>query len=235
MPLTLPSTSHLQALRDRAAVFERYRGFDRCMRKLLSPSDQPPAFAAVTELYAHWGDPPTQSTESFLRSCLTEAARAEGPIVLCGAGALAFVLGSLCHRGGREHRQLWCLEHDHHWASIVRSWITQYGIGSTHVITSRPRLFERYVWYAVDVSRLAANVSLVLCDGARATPRGIIGALARLDSRLAAEFVILARNVTRAEDLRRIQHWAERRDASCVVVDRQEGFVKISRRAPDQA
>lgn len=231
MQLTLPASTYkgFRALRAQAALFERVRGFDRSMRKLLGAADEPPPLAAVAELYAHWGDPPTQGTENFLRSCLAEAGRAEGPIVQCGASLLTLVLGGLCDNGEKT-RQLWCLEHDSHWANVMRSWITQYRIGSAHVITSRARMFDGYVWYGVDTQRLAKGISLILCEGARTTPQGIIGALNRLDGRLGTEFTVLARGVSRGDDLRELKTWAELQRASCVVVDRQEGFVKLSRR-----
>lgn len=231
MQLAMPQRtySRLRALREQAAVFERYRGFDRCMRRLTAHDGQTVQLGLVAELYAHWGDPVSQSTENYLRSCLSHAARANGPIVQCGANLLTLVVGSLCDADPRgPGKQLWCLEQDTHWANTIRSWLTQYRIGSAHVITSRPHLFDSYVWYAVDASRLADQVSLVLCDGARATANGVIGALGRLDGRLAPDCTILARNVTRADDLKRIALWAKSHGASSVVVDRHEGFVKVS-------
>jgi len=237
MQLAIPMRTYkgLRVLREQAQVFERYRGFDRCMRKLSFADDQPVPLALVTELHAHWGDPLSQSEESYLRSCLAQAAAAQGPIVQCGANLMSLVLGSLCHTAPRNGRQLWCLEHDVHWANTIRSWLTQYRIGSAHIITSRAHLFDGYVWYAVDASRLADQVSLVLCEGARATPGGILGTLSRLEARLASDCTILARHVTRADDLRRLNEWAKARGASCVIVDRQEGFVKVSLRGVAQA
>jgi hypothetical protein len=234
MQLAMPAATvrGLQSLRSQAALFERYRGFDRCLRKLQTPPGEPLPMNAVAELYAHWGDPLTQGDESYLRSCLAEASRAAGPIVQCGASLLTLVLGSLCHGDNNQARQLWCLEHDNHWANVVRSWLTQYRIGSTHVITSRAQLGERFVWYGVDPGRLARDIALVLCEGARSTPHGVVGTLHRLGDRLADDFTVLARRISGAEDLRTINAWAKQHGAACVVVDRQQGFVKISRRPP---
>jgi len=230
MQLAIPEGAYkgMRALREQAALFERYRGFDRSMRKLSFADDAPVPLGPVAELYAHWGDPLSQSGESYLRSCLAHASQATGPIVQCGSSLLTLVLGSLCNASQRPAKQLWCLEHETHWASTIRSWLTQYRIGSTHVITSRAHLFEGYVWYAVDTARLADGISLVLCEGARATPGGILGTLARLQGRLAPGCTILARKVLRTEDLRHLNLWAKTHEAACVVVDRQEGFVKVS-------
>ncbi|MEQ8483853.1 MAG: hypothetical protein RIB46_05785 [Pseudomonadales bacterium] len=241
MSLAIPAATvrGLASLRAQAATFERFRGFDRCVRKLRASASAAGGgggggeipIGAVAELYAHWGDPPTQADESFLRSCLAEVAQAPGAIVQCGASLLTLVLGSVCQGEAAAARQLWCLEHDAHWASVVRSWLTQYRIGNTHVITTRAQLADGYVWYGVDPERLAGNVSLLLCDGARATPQGVIGALERIGSRLAPSSTVLARHVSRADDVRAVQAWAKAHDAACVVVDRQQGFIKLSRRA----
>jgi hypothetical protein len=222
----------MRTLRAQASLFERYRGFDRCMRKLCSSPGEPATMSTVAELYAHWGDPLPQGAEGFLRSCLGEVARAEGAIVQCGASLLTLVLGSACSESDQRSRQLWCLEHDGHWSNVVRSWLTQYRIGSTHVITSRPQMFNGYVWYSVDPTRLADRISLVLCDGARATPEGVIGAVNRLGDRLAPDFTILARKISKTDDLKQLGDWANVNGAACVVVDRQEGFVKITRHPP---
>ena len=233
MQLAIPLATYkgVRALRAQAALFERHRGFDRCMRKLNITADEPVPMATLAELYAHWGDPLSQGAESYLRSCLAEAARATGPIVQCGASLLTLVLGSMSSATDRPGKQVWCLEHDTHWASVVRSWLTQYRIGSAHVITSRAQLFGEYVWYGVDCGRLADKIALLLCDGARATPQGIIGALHRLGDRLAPDCTVLARKIARAEDLKALNAWAKSHGASCVIVDRQEGFVKIARRS----
>jgi hypothetical protein len=237
MQLAIPLRTYkgMRTLREQAALFERYRGFDRCMRKLSFTEGQPVPLGPVAELYAHWGDPLSQSSESYLRSCLAQAMHARGAIVQCGASLLTLVLGKLCNASQHTAKQLWCLEHDAHWANTVRSWLTQYRVGSTHVITSRAHMFEGYVWYAVDTARLADQVSLVLCDGARATPSGILGTLTRLDGRLALDCTILARKVSRMEDLRELNLWAKSHDAACVIVDRQEGFVKVSLRSSAHA
>lgn len=231
MQLAIPESAHrgLRSLRAQAAMFERFRGFDRCMRRLGASAADPAPFPIVAELHAHWGDPLAQSAESYVRSCLGHAARATGPIVQCGVSVMTLALGAICHADGNRAKQLWCLEADPHWANTLRSWLTQYQIGAAHVIASRAHLFEGYVWYAVDTTRLPDGIELALCEGARATPGGVIGALQRLGGRLADDFTVLARRVSRAEDLKQIHLWAKSQDAACVVVDRQAGFVKITR------
>jgi hypothetical protein len=229
LPLPTAPLKRLASLRTQAALFERFRGIDRCLRRLRTEPDQPVSMSAVTELYAHWGDPLTQGDESYIRSCLAEAARASGPVVQCGASLMSLILGTV-HQSNASSPPLWCLEHDAHWANVVRSWLTQYQIGNVHVISSRAQMGDGYVWYGVDPGRLAKDIALLICEGARATPRGVAGALQRLGGRLADEFTVLARQVSRADDLREFATWARSHDAAFVVVDRQQGFIKIARR-----
>lgn len=231
MQLAISGSAHrgLKSLRAQAAMFERFRGFDRCMRRLGQDPADPAPFAAVAELFAHWGDPLSQSGESYVRSVIAHAAQARGPIVQCGSSVLTLVLGAVCHADAEKAKQLWSLEHDTHWANTMRSWLTQYQLGAAHVIASRAHLFDGYVWFAVDTTRLPDQVSLLFCDGARATPNGMVGALNRLQGRLADEFTVLGRRVIRPEDLKQVHLWAKTHDARCVVVDREEGFVKVTR------
>jgi hypothetical protein len=234
MPSVIPQRTfqRLRALREQAAVFERYRGFDRCMRRLADTDPASVPLGVVAELYAHWGDPLSQGAENYLRSCLTHALRVNGPILQCGASLLTLVLSRVCDMAPHGGKALWCLEHDAHWANTIRSWMTQYRVTSAQVVVSRPHLFDGFVWYAADAGRLPDGIALVLCQGARATPSGVLGTLTRLQGRLAADCTVLARGVTRADDLQRLNEWARANAAACVVVDRQEGFVKLSLGAP---
>lgn len=225
----------MRALRAQAAVFERFRGMDRNLRRLAGSSGTDLSLEAALELFAHWGDPLGQQDEAYLRSCLAEAASTENAIVQCGASALTLVLGCLCGGAPSRDKHLLCLESDPHWANLVRSWLTQYGICAAHVIASRARLFDAYVWYAVDTVHLPDRIGLVLCDGTRATPSGVVGTVSRLAGRLAPEFTVIARRVSGADEMKTLNLWARSHGASFVIVDRQAGFVKLSRRRGERA
>jgi len=218
-----------EAFRSRKAVYGRQYGFDRYIRQMLKSEADAISPDTVAELYAHWGDPLTQNAESYLRSCLAEAARCEGPILQCGTSLLTLMLGVTCKNSGEEKaKHLWCLENDNHWANVIRSWLTQYSIGNAHVIETRAKMFEDYIWYAIDPTRLADKFSLVICEGARATPKGLIGVLERLEDKLASNCILLTRNVTKLADLKRINDWAKVRGATFVVVEKKEAFIKLS-------
>jgi len=214
----------------------RHYQYDGAVRRLLEEAHRRIPSSVIAELYAHWGDPLSQDAERYLASCMNETLRVEGPVLQCGAGLATVVLGALCARSGEARRHLWCLEQDPHWANYIRSTLTLYGIGNTSVVVTRPQLFDGYVWYALDTERLPKQFALALCDGARATPRGVVGLIERLEDRLPADSVILANGVFRPNDQQRVANWARGRGSRCVLVDKVAGFIKVSRQpepAPD--
>jgi hypothetical protein len=218
----------MQTIRARVAFHSRQHGFDKCMQQILDP-DTPITGTHVAELHAYWGDPLSAADEQFLRSCLAEASSASGSILLAGANLLTLILGGLCAKTSSAASQVWCLEHDRHWANVIRSWVTEYRISTAHVIQSPARMYDDYVWYAVDTGRLAKSYQLVICDGTRATPKGVIGVVERLAPRLDHRFTILARNVKEAPVLKALNTWAKSQHAKFALIDKQEGFIKISR------
>jgi hypothetical protein len=225
----------MQTIRARVAFHSRQHGFDKRMQQLLG-SESAFGISEISELYAFWGDPLSHADEQFLRSALAEANAAEGPILLSGASLLTLILGALCDRtqegaaGGRG-KQVWCLESDRHWANLIRSWLTEYRVSGAHVIQSQSKLFANFVWYSVDTARLAKSYRLVICDGAGATPKGVVGCVERLSERFDSRFTLLARNVKDASVLRRLNGWAKDNDAKFALIDKQEGFIKLSRNA----
>jgi hypothetical protein len=223
----------MQTIRARVAFHTRQHGFDRTAKQLVEGASSAATDRLVADLYAYWGDPLSQSDERFLRSALSEAQQADGAILQCGTSLGTLLLGAICDQDDNKTKQLWCLESDRHWSNLMRSWLTEYKICSAHIIHSRSRIFGDYVWYSLDPQRLAKKYALIICDGARATAQGVIGTLSRLDKRLNDRFVILARNVGTTTDLKVLAAWAKLRNASCVVVDKTEGFIKIASKEPD--
>lgn len=232
MPVSfLAENKTMQTIRARVAFHSRQHALDKSIQKLLNP-EQPSTGSEIAELYAYWGDPLRARDEQFLRSCMAEVKAASGPVMLCGASLLTLILGALCGQDEVKSKQLWCLESNRHWANLIRSWLTEYRINAAHVIQSPARQFDACVWYAVDTERLAKTYQVLICDGARATPEGVIGAISRMTNQLDEHFTILARNVKGdAAVLRTLASWAQDHDATFAVIDKQAGFVKISRKA----
>ena len=218
----------MQTIRARVAFHSRQHGFDKRMLELTSrESSITPTLLA--ELYAYWGDPLSPADEQFLRSCVAEVTRAEGPVLLSGASLMTLILGAICTQDPEKSKQLWCLEHDRHWANLIRSWLTEYRVSGAHVIHTQARLFESYVWYGVATDRLAKGYQLVICEGSGATPRGVVGAVERLGARLHPTFTVLAKNVKDAVVLKQLGQWASEHGAKFALIDKQAGFVKLTR------
>ncbi len=220
----------MQTIRARVAFHSRQHGFDKRMQQVVS-SEATFGTSEISELYAFWGDPLTAADEQFMRSAVAEANAAEGPILLAGASLLTLILGALCDKDPIQGKQVWCLENDRHWANLIRSWLTEYRVSGAHVIQSQPKLFDDFVWYAVDTGRLAKTYRLIICDGARSTPKGVVGCVQRLGDRFDSRFTLLARNVKDASVLRELNAWAKTHKAKFALIDKQAGFIKISRNA----
>ncbi len=227
----------MQTIRARVAFHTRQHAFDRAAKQLVA--SDPGAAATdrlVASLYASWGDPLSQADERFLRSCLSETRSAERAVLQCGASLATLLLGAICDQSDAQGKQLWCLEDNRHWAGVMRSWLTEYRIRKAHIIHSRSRMFDDYVWYTLDPKRLADRYSLIICDGARANAQGAVGTLTRVGALLHHPFVVLARNISAAADLKFLTVWAKSHKASCVLVDKDQGFIKIaSVKAQDNA
>ena len=211
------------------SVLARHYQFDRVMRRVLDAKDDAILRQLVPELYAHWGDPPSQSAEAFIQSCITHASNCAGHVLQCGTSLATLFLGVVCARNEESQTHLWCLEHDSHWANLIRSWLSEYGIVNTHVVVARPQLYDGYIWYAIDTKQLPKNFGLALCEGGNATPRGVIGLVEKMGDKLSSESVILAKNVLRTKDHEYLSQWAMRQGLRCVLVDKREGFYKVAR------
>jgi hypothetical protein len=184
----------------------------------------------LVELWQTWGDNLPASRIPYIRTSLAEAERCPGPILQCGSSLSSILIGILCHQAQAPTKQLWILEHDPHWGSVIRSWLKQYEITKAHVISARVEQFDGFVWYALDASRLPQNFSLVLCDTCAALPSSARGVLERVGDNLDQRCVILARNARRHRDRTHLANWAKSRKAPFIIQDAAEPYMKIALR-----
>ena len=162
MPKLLDQSERLQALRAKAAFHGRQHSFDQAMRKLLKSTDGRIADSIVADLYANWGDPLAPNVEVYLRSCLAEASAADGAILQCGTSLMTLLLGAICDREDSNTKRVWCLEHDEHWANMMRSWLTEYRISKAHLIHAPAETFTGFTWYGIDTDRLRGHMDELL-------------------------------------------------------------------------
>lgn len=223
----------IQMLRARFDVLFRHYQFDATVRRMRDSKDDATILRKLPDLYALWGTPLSPSTQSFLQSCIAHARTCNGHVLQCGSSLDTLVLGIVCARKTETPTHVWCLEHDQQRANLIRSWLTDYGIPNVHVIVARPQLFADHVWYKVDTGQLPKNFSLAICEGGQSSPRGVVGLIAKMQGQLHTDSVILAQHVREAKDHGYLTRWATEHKVSCVLVDRTEGFFKISSATTD--
>jgi hypothetical protein len=221
-----PNRERVRRLISRKDWLVKQYQFDAVMQTVLDRAGEPVRGSHLAQAYEQWGDPLSQANERFLLSCFAEAARCRGNILQCGASLATLLLGAVNLRANDRPNHVWCLEHDKHWANLIRTRVHEYGIDNVHVIAARPRMFRNYVWYAIDPVQLPGDFRLAICEGTRATPRGVIGLIERMHDRFAPQAVVMAKDVF--EDAGRLGEWAAERGVNHVVVDKKSGFVKIA-------
>jgi len=229
-----------QSWRRRSAAFKARWGASRYQSKLHKAilnlmargAEDPRTPGIALNLFELWGDSLEPARESYLRSCLAEFSEAEGPILVSGASLMTLVLGAIST--GDKHRPIWCLEQNPHWTNVMRGWIRRYGIQGAHVITVPPTVKGGTVRYKIDAKHLPRNISMVLCDGPGASAGSALSTLLTIGSNLAPEFTFLARQI-KSDDGALIKRWASRHDATFVLLNKRDGFVKISRHERHQA
>lgn len=220
------------SIREFFARRRRLRHFldiDRCIKSLVTDGAGPESSAHARELFRALGDPLDGSTERYIQNCLTEYQASEGSVLITGAGALTLTLGAIGN--GDDQRTIWCFDEDPHWTRVLRSWLAQYDINNTFLITTAPALIRNMVRYRIDPRRLPSNFGLVLCEGTRGSVKNPFSVLVHFGHHLSPSFTLLARNVNVEEDAPLLCRWAKRHGAAFKVLDDKEGVVKVSRKA----
>jgi hypothetical protein len=214
----------------RARAYRRQCRLDSQLRAVFETLPNGPSEDQLSQLWHLWGDDLSPSRLPFIRACIAETLRCPGPILQCGGSLASIVIGILCHQADVQKRHLWVLEHDPHWAGVVRSWLERYEISRAHVISAPAEQFDGFVWYVVDPSRLPRDFALVLSDASSALPASAKGVTERVADNLAHRCVILARNARRPRDIKNLAKWAKAQRAPFVIHDAAEPYVKIALR-----
>ena len=206
----------------------RHYHFDKTVRNMLVTERDDQLLRQAADLYTFWGTPLSPTTESFLQSAIKHVGKAKGTVLQAGGGLDTLVLAIVCARVGEGGPHLLCLESDNHWADLIRSWALDFNLKSTHVINAGVQLYDGYVWYSLDAKQLPSNIGLALTQGGEATPRGIVGLLGGMQSRIAEGTVILARQVKSGRAKQFLKDWCQQHACQCVLLDKREGFYKLT-------
>jgi len=215
----------------RARAYRRQIALDRELRRMFVTLPEAVTDDQLSRLGQLWGDDAMADRVPYVRGCIAEAARSNGPILQCGGNLASILLGIICHQAQLPRKHLWVLEHDLHWAGVIRSWLERYEIGNAHVISAPAEQYDGFVWYVLDRKRLPAGFALVLCDASAALPSSARGVVERIHDRLDDRCVLLARNARRPRDIKSLSDWARTQRAPCVIQDAAEPYVKIALRA----
>ncbi len=203
---------------------------DRCIHTLTDAGVNGQSIHTASEVFTHWGDPLDDAGKLFLRSCLLEFDTGRGSVLVAGASALPLVLGAAGN--AMEHkRNVWCFDQDTHWVHVLRTWLEQFSIKNTFLISAAPVLLQHMVRYRIDTRRLPSDFGLVVCEGSRGSPRNPLSTLQHFGNHLAPSFTLLARKINVEKDSPILMQWARDHGATFVIINKKEGFVKISRRA----
>ncbi len=218
------------ALKSRGDVHHRHFKLDQRLRRVVAELPEQIDRPNLRALYRDWGDSLSEDDWQFTNKCVDEALLTDGPILQCGSSLGTFVLGAVCHASVSPNKHLWTLEHHTHWGNLIRARLAQYAIDKAHVINTPSEIFDDFVWYVVDPSKLPDNFKLVICDGSRALPSSVQGLLTRLGDRLDHRCVILVRNIKRPKDLNFLAKWAKQRGAPYILDGKEHPYVKIALR-----
>jgi hypothetical protein len=213
----------------RTAGLRRYIALDRSVNALVAGGLDSRTAGIANNLFKHWGTPLDQAGESYMRSCLTELETSKGSVLMSGASAMTLVIGAVGSHN--DDRNLWCFEQDKHWGQMIRTWLKQYQIRNTFLISAAAVLFQNKVCYRVDTKRVPKNFGLVLCEGTSGTPANPVSTLQQFGDHLSPTFTLLARKVNVEKDGPLMMRWARDHGASFVIINKQDGFVKIYRDA----
>jgi predicted O-methyltransferase YrrM len=214
----------LAEVRARAALYHRQFRLDRALRATARAPSGPELDRVVAEICETWGDAGLVTADGSVRALLMEIQKAHGHILACGADLTTLLLALLVeHRGIR----LWILESSPHAANVMRSWLSRYELGQSHVITAPADLGEPGVGYAVDTDRLPGPFSLVVCEASNAHPGNARRLLPRIATKLHADAVAIVRNVRRRQDVEYLAEWSRANAASFVMKGKTDPYVKI--------
>jgi len=217
----------LESRRLRAEGKRRQQELHKNFKDLINNRNSKRCAEMAVDLYCSWGDELNESRESYLRSCIKEFQNIEGDVLVSSASLLTLVLGAVS--ADNKSRRVWCMEHDSHWVRVLRSWLTQYAIKGTYILEMPLVVVSNLVRYQILTKHVPKNITAVFCERKGVSPGGTLSTLLTVSHHLAPEFTVFARDVDLEVEGALLKQWTRKNDASLVVVDKKDGFIKIAR------
>jgi predicted O-methyltransferase YrrM len=216
--------------RARRYLRQRHRRslFDQAVNRLAHPGSLSGARLSASlahQLVHGWANEKMSASEEFLQAIFRYASESPGPILECGSGLSSLVLGIAAQQ---SRQQVWSLEDDPFWASVVRSALARFDIDTVQVCASPLRNYGDYEWYDPPRHKLSNDFALVVCDGPQGTtPGGRYGLLPVLGQHLRAGCVILLDDATRAGEQQVLARWANELHVSHEMFGSAKPFARL--------
>jgi len=203
------------------------RHFDAAMRRFVADPEAAvaPGSSVLAELIAAWGNPGWSAQEEYLRVCITQALRSNGPTLECGSGLSTLLLGVVAQRNGVEH---WALEHQHEWSVRVRRSVTRYNLSAVRVSTAPLRHYAGFDWYDPPLADMPAQFAMVVCDGPPSgTVGGRYGLVPVMCNHLRPGCVILLDDAWREDERAVARRWDAELGATHEVVSCKKPYIRM--------
>lgn len=178
----------------------------------------------ISQLRYGWGNEGWSGSENYIRGCLNEALRCEGPILECGTGLTTLIIGAVA-----ESRSLpfVSLEHSAEWRDHTSAVAKSLGLANVHIHHAPLVDCGSYEWY--DVSRMCdRGFSLILCDGPPAqTKGGRYGLLPAARHLMADPCTILLDDAVREDERRVAQKWRQEAPLESVMIGAENPYFRL--------
>ncbi len=203
------------------------RRFDAAMRRFKADPEAAlaPGSGVLAELISGWGNPGWSAQEEYLRVCITQALRSNGPTLECGSGLSTLLLGVVAQRRGSEH---WALEHEREWSVRVRRNLARYGLSAVRLCTAPLKAYDGFDWYDPPLAQMPSHFAMVVCDGPPSgTAGGRYGLVPVMRERLRAGCVILLDDAWREDERAVARRWDSELGATHEVVSCKKPYIRM--------
>jgi hypothetical protein len=197
----------------------------RELRNLIARDCRPDP-ALLERLRYGWGNEGWSASAHFIRGCIDEAARCDGPILECGSGLTTLIIGAIA-----EKLQLpfVSLEHSAGWLERVRSVASSMGIRGISIEHAPLRDYDGFSWYEFNPKIAGDLISLVVCDGPPVdSPGGRYGLLPITRSKLRDTCVILLDDAIRADEQAIVQRWQQEESLHCETLGEPNPYFRLT-------
>lgn len=201
--------------------------FDAAMQRFAADPEAAlaPGSGMLAELISAWGNPGWSAQEEYLRVCITQALRSNGPTLECGSGLSTLLLGAVAQHRGFEH---WALEHQREWSVRVRRGLARYRLPAVRLSTAALKHYAGFDWYDPPLDQMPSHFAMVVCDGPPSgTVGGRYGLVPVMREHLRPGCVILLDDAWREDERAVARRWEAELGATHEVVSCKKPYIRM--------